>query len=132
VHHAPDAAPPVALEATVTRRVSDRLGLRAGYCSVRGEVNGKGWSHFTCNGAGCARETRRNHLSNPPSPSTLTTTLDTRMTSRGGLMSGTRNAVIVTGAGGGIGGAAVRLIAARGTTNVTAVDVNAEGLDRLA
>jgi NAD(P)-dependent dehydrogenase (short-subunit alcohol dehydrogenase family) len=46
-------------------------------------------------------------------------------------MSDTQRCVIVTGAGGGIGGAAVRQIAARGGVNVTAVDRSAEGLERL-
>jgi NAD(P)-dependent dehydrogenase (short-subunit alcohol dehydrogenase family) len=40
--------------------------------------------------------------------------------------------VIVTGAGGGIGGAAVRLIAARPNVNITAVDQDTQALERLA
>jgi NAD(P)-dependent dehydrogenase (short-subunit alcohol dehydrogenase family) len=47
-------------------------------------------------------------------------------------MNDTRKSVIVTGAGGGIGGAAVKQIAARGDVNITAVDRSADGLARLA
>jgi NAD(P)-dependent dehydrogenase (short-subunit alcohol dehydrogenase family) len=46
-------------------------------------------------------------------------------------MSDNRRCVIVTGAGGGIGGAAVEQIAARGDVSVTAVDRSTEGLERL-